>query len=171
MNSISRSLDDIVDDITRLHRSLPPRPHIDEVDAAVALLRAIDKEEKVHIEAILKQQEQQKRSLDVGSGGVPEELLVVQEQLQKNLVEFRSREQKREALKLLDLENTHAGFDELVQRAERCLSPAAAAVLVEKRSSNEFGRRSDVGSNYLDKGKIINPTSSVSGEDKFDLYP
>lgn len=125
MNSVARSIDEVVEDITRLHRSLPPRPDVDEVEAAVGLLRAVDREEKSRIESITRQQQEQKSSVVV----VPAELFGVQEKLQKNMVYFQSREQKREAMKLLDLESTHALFDELVQEAERCLAPSSYALL------------------------------------------
>ncbi|WOK91975.1 plant intracellular Ras-group-related LRR protein 4 [Canna indica] len=106
------STDSVVEEIMRLHRSLPPRPGIDEVEAAVTLVRNVDKEQQVRIDAILKQN----KGLDV-----PEELFFVLQEMQKNVVNYQSKEQKREALKLLDLENIHILFDEMVQRATSCL--------------------------------------------------
>lgn len=159
MNSLARSIDEVINDITRLHRSLPPRPDIDDVEAALFLLRAVDKEEKSRVEAIAKQHQEQKRSLEL----VPDELLGAQEQLQKNLVYFQSREQKREALKLIDLENTHAVFDELVQRAEKCLAPNSCVVGEKepREASKRWSGESRDGS-CLEKGKpaVIRPLPS-----------
>lgn len=107
-----QSIDGVVEEIMRIHRSLPPRPGIDEVEAAVTLVRNVDKEEQVRIDAISKQ----KKGFEI-----PEELFFVLQEMQKNLVYFQGKEQKREALKLLDLENIHALFDELIQRASKCL--------------------------------------------------
>ncbi|KAJ6836149.1 plant intracellular Ras-group-related LRR protein 4-like [Iris pallida] len=168
MNSLnSRAVGDIVDDITRLHRSLPPRAGIDEVEAAVALLRAVDKEEKTQIDNISRQE---KRSADI-----PDELFSVREQLQKNLVYFQSREQKREAMKLLDLENAHLLFDELVQRAERCLCPSSTNALtiekdVTRSTSGEFGIR-EKRSTSLEKGKQTIKLRSPSGGESFKFQP
>lgn len=95
-----------------IHRSLPPRPGIDEVEAAMALVRNVDKEEQARVDAISKQ----KKGFEI-----PEELFFVLQEMQKNLAYFQGKEQKREALKLLDLENIHFLFDELIQRASKCV--------------------------------------------------
>lgn len=113
----------------KLHRSLPPRPGIDEVEAAMALVRNVEKEEKARIDAI----ERQNKGFEV-----PEELLFVLQEMQKNVVSYQSKEQKREALKLLDLENIHVLFDELIQRASSCVpssSSSSASVTSISKSS------------------------------------
>ncbi|CAL9182559.1 unnamed protein product [Musa hybrid cultivar] len=95
----------------RLHRSLPVRPGINEVEAAMAFVHNVDKE-LARIDAILKQNKESE---------APEELFF------KNAVYDQSKEQKREAPKLLDLENIHALFDELIQRASSCLPSSSSA--------------------------------------------
>ncbi|CAL9054029.1 unnamed protein product [Musa banksii] len=95
----------------RLHRSLPVRPGINEVEAAMAFVHNVDKE-LARIDAILKQNK---------GSEAPEELFF------KNAVYDQSKEQKREAPKLLDLENIHALFDELIQRASSCLPSSSSA--------------------------------------------
>ncbi|XP_010548196.1 PREDICTED: plant intracellular Ras-group-related LRR protein 4-like [Tarenaya hassleriana] len=107
------STDQVVEEITRIHRSLPPRPGVDEVEAARALMQDVEKEEQARLEAIAEQ--------TTGSE-VPEELFMVLREMKKGLVCFQSKEQKREALKLLDLESVHALFDDLIQRASSCVS-------------------------------------------------
>ncbi|KAJ8491136.1 hypothetical protein OPV22_012857 [Ensete ventricosum] len=119
MASSLHSVDSVVEDIMRLHRSLPPRPGIDEVEAAMALVRNVDKEEQTRIDAIQKQNK---------GFEVPEELFFVLQEMQKNVVCHQSKEQKREALKLLDLEHVHILFDKLIQRAS-CSLPSSSSGL------------------------------------------
>ncbi|CAL9157577.1 plant intracellular Ras-group-related LRR protein 4 [Musa acuminata AAA Group] len=119
MASSLHSVDSVVEEIMRLHRSLPPRPGIDEVEAAMALVRNVDKEEQTRIDAI----QNQNKGFEV-----PEELFFVLQEMQKNVVCHQSKEQKREALKLLDLENVHILFDKLIQRASSCLPSSSSGL-------------------------------------------
>ncbi|KAF8409890.1 hypothetical protein HHK36_002408 [Tetracentron sinense] len=112
MGSSLQSIDEVVEEIMRIHRSLPARPGIDDVEAAKILIRNVEQEDQSRLDAISRQRK---------SPEVPEELFFVLQEMQKNLVYFQSKEQKREALKLLDLENVYALFDEFVQRASKCL--------------------------------------------------
>ncbi|KAJ4747410.1 Plant intracellular Ras-group-related LRR protein 4 [Rhynchospora pubera] len=111
MGTTFKSVDSVIQEVMRLHRSLPPRPSIDEVEAAMTVVRHVEMEENSRIEAILKQQ----KGIEV-----PEELFFVVQEMQKNLVHYQSNEQKRDALKLIDLENLHVLFDEMIQRASSC---------------------------------------------------
>ncbi|GKV30230.1 hypothetical protein SLEP1_g39068 [Rubroshorea leprosula] len=125
-----QSVDEAVEEIMRIHRSLPPRPEIDEVEAARTLIRNVEKEDQVRLEAIARQTK---------SPDVPEELFMVLQEMRKNLVYFHSKEQKREALKLLDLENLHALFDEFIQRANNCLnSPSSTSPPSWSSSSHNY---------------------------------
>lgn len=105
--------DEVVQDIMKLHRSLPTRPGIDELEAARTLIVNVEKEDQARLEAIGK--------LRKGKD-VPDELFRVLQEMQKQLVYYHSNEEKREAAKLLDLENVHLVFDDLIQRASKCLS-------------------------------------------------
>ncbi|CAA7409489.1 unnamed protein product [Spirodela intermedia] len=116
MGRFFRSTDEVVEEVKKIHRSLPPRPGIDEVDAAVALVRDADKEEQSRLEDIQKQ----KKGFDI-----PDELFSALLEMQKNLETFRCKDQKNDALKLLELENAHVLFDELVQRASRCVASSS----------------------------------------------
>ncbi|KAG6486223.1 hypothetical protein ZIOFF_054793 [Zingiber officinale] len=118
MGSSWHSIDSVVEEIMKLHRSLPPRPGVDVVEAAMALVCNVEKEEKARIEAI----ERQNKGFEV-----PEELFFVLQEMQKNAVSYQSKEQKREALKLLDLENIHVLFDELIQRASSCVPSSSSS--------------------------------------------
>ncbi|CAA6672308.1 unnamed protein product [Spirodela intermedia] len=116
MGRFFRSTDEVVEEVKKIHRSLPPRPGIDEVDAAVALVRDADKEEQSRLEDIQKQ----KKGFDI-----PDELFSALLEMQKNLETFRCKDQKNDALKLLELEKAHVLFDELVQRASRCAASSS----------------------------------------------
>ncbi|PRQ47175.1 putative leucine-rich repeat domain, L domain-containing protein [Rosa chinensis] len=118
MESTAESVDQVVEEIMRIHRSLPPRPGIDEVEAAKALIQNVEKEDQARLEAIAKQTK---------SNNVSEELFMVLQEMQKNMVYFNSREQKQEALKLLDLENLHELFDDYIQRASTCVSSSSSS--------------------------------------------
>ncbi|KAJ8640839.1 hypothetical protein MRB53_017533 [Persea americana] len=154
MGLFLQSIDGVVAEIMRIHRSLPTRPSLDEVDASIALIQNVDKEEQFRIDAIMKQRK---------SPNVPEELFFVLQEMQKNLVYFQSKEQKREALKLLDLENVHARFDEFVQRASKCVP-----------SSENYNPASDYSSSLAStvSGSLSSSTiasSSIGGSDAFTV--
>ncbi|XP_022868046.1 plant intracellular Ras-group-related LRR protein 4-like [Olea europaea var. sylvestris] len=106
------TVDQVVEEIMRIHRSLPGRPGIDDVEAAKTLIRNLEREDQLRLEAVARQSK---------GKDVPEELFKVLQEIQRNFIHFQSAEQKREALKLLDLEGVHLLFDDLIQRASKCL--------------------------------------------------
>ncbi|CAI0421864.1 unnamed protein product [Linum tenue] len=113
-----QSVDEVVAEIMRIHRSLPPRPSIDEVEAAKDLIQNVDKEDQARLDAISRQGK---------SSDVPEELFSILVEMQKTSVGFRSKDQKRDALRLLELEGLHSLFDDLIQRASMCLPSSSSA--------------------------------------------
>lgn len=120
------SVNGVVEEIMRIHRSLPTRPGIDEVEAAKGLIMNVEKEDQVRLESIARQSK---------GPDVPDELFMVLQEMQKNFLYFQSSEQKREAVKLLDLENVHFLFDELIQRASMCVSSPNAATTTYSNGS------------------------------------
>ncbi|CAH1433301.1 unnamed protein product [Lactuca virosa] len=114
MEASAKSADEVVEEIMRIHRSLPPRPGIEDIEAAKILIRNAETEQQSRLESIAKQKKRK---------DVPEELFNVLIEMQKHLIDFHTIEQKREAIKLLDLENYHILFDEMIQRASRCVIP------------------------------------------------
>ncbi|XP_020579010.1 plant intracellular Ras-group-related LRR protein 4 [Phalaenopsis equestris] len=106
----------VVEEIMRIHRSLPARPSVDEVEAATVLIDNVEREEQIHVDAISKQ----KKASDI-----PDELFFILREMQKNSVSFQCKEQKREAFQLLDLYNIHILFDEMIQTASACLPLAS----------------------------------------------
>ncbi|XP_064965852.1 plant intracellular Ras-group-related LRR protein 4-like [Musa acuminata AAA Group] len=166
------SVDSVVEEIMRLHRSLPARPGIDEVEAAMALVHNVDKEEQGRIDAILNQNK---------ASEVPEELFFVLQEMQKNLVYYQSKEQKREALKLLDLENIHVLFDELIQRASGCLpsssnasslsvpTPSVTDSKVNSKTPTSYS--TSVSSAFYSEKEVGRSTDWVSKDDSFLKKP
>ncbi|KAL8134134.1 hypothetical protein AgCh_009270 [Apium graveolens] len=105
--------EEVVAEITRIHKSLPQRPGIEEVEAATTLIRNVEADDESRFDAIAKQTK---------SPDVPDELFLILQEMQKNLVIFRSKEQRRDAVRLLDLENFHQAFDDMIQRASSCVA-------------------------------------------------
>ncbi|KAK1384532.1 plant intracellular Ras-group-related LRR protein 4-like [Heracleum sosnowskyi] len=126
-----KSIDEVVSEITRIHKSLPERPGIEEIEAAKSLILNVEADDKSRFEAIGRQ---------IKNPQVPDELFLIFQEMQKNLVIFRSKEQKREAIKLLDLENFHQVFDEMIQRASSCLNaPMGSNDSVSSSSLSNLG--------------------------------
>jgi len=134
-----KSVDQAVKEIMRIHRSLPTRPGIEEVEAAKTLIRNVEKEEQARMEAISKQTK---------TPDVPQELFMILQEMQKQLSFFQTKEQKLEAVKLLDLENVHNLFDEFIQRASKCLSWPPPPTSSSPTSVSGFGSSS----NYANGG-------------------
>ncbi|CAA7022038.1 unnamed protein product [Microthlaspi erraticum] len=116
------SRNQVVEEIMRIHRSLPSRPDIDDVEAATSLIQNVEKDDQSRLEAI----DKQKKSSDV-----PRELFDVLQEMKRGLVHFQSREQKREATKIVDLESVHVVFDDLIQRASNCIAPSPPSSIVD----------------------------------------
>ncbi|KAL2348714.1 hypothetical protein Fmac_002714 [Flemingia macrophylla] len=144
------SVDAVVEEIMRIHRSLPPRPAVDEVEAARTLVVNVEREDQARLDAIARQS----KGVDV-----PEELFVLLQEMQRNVVHFNSKDQKREALKLLDLDNVHSMFDELVQRASTCVS----------NGSTTSSSSSSSHSTSLSKPVFRNPLPTRTGKERSEL--
>ncbi|PSS00346.1 Plant intracellular Ras-group-related LRR protein [Actinidia chinensis var. chinensis] len=155
MDSSSKPIDEVVEEIMRIHRSLPTRPGIDEVEAAKTLIQNVEKEDQARIEAISRQRK---------APEVPEELFMVLQEMQKNWVYFQSKEQKKEALKLLDLENAHEVFDELIQRASRCIpssdSHQPSYSMASTSSTNSSGLSLENSASF--SGRSLNSTATAT---------
>lgn len=102
-----------VQEIMRTYRSLPPRPSIEEIEAATSVLKTVDTEEQMKLEEISKQE---------GLQDVPEELFSVLQQVRRTTVLFQSHEQKWEALHLVELDKMFQTFGDLIQRASVLVS-------------------------------------------------
>ncbi|CAN4078569.1 unnamed protein product [Withania somnifera] len=161
MGSSGMSIDEIVQEIMRSHGSLPTRPSIDEVEAARDLIGNLEKEDQLKLEGIMRQNKRK---------GVPEELFKILLEMQKNAVLFQSKELKREALKLLDLENVHSVFDDLIQRATKCLPSNSQANAPPSASSNGLSMADSVtfsASSSLNSPAISTTTSATTSSSSF----
>ncbi|CAO2211461.1 unnamed protein product [Urochloa humidicola] len=112
------SVDGVVGEVMRLHRSLPPRPALEEVEAAEALSAAADREERARLDAVSRLRR---------PPAVPDELFGVAVEMHRALAAFHCREQKRDAARLLELDALHALFDDLIQRASQCVPSSSSS--------------------------------------------
>ncbi|AEE86519.1 Plant intracellular Ras-group-related LRR protein 4 [Arabidopsis thaliana] len=157
------STEQVVEEIMRIHRSLPARPGIDEVEAAKGLIDNVEKEDQACLEAIARQRK---------SSEVPGELFMVLQEMKKGYVQFRSKEQIREALKLLDLESVHSLFDDFIQRASNCIASPSSNGSVSSRPplppATTTAARSDSQSslNFSERAPV-RPKDMVSRDDSF----
>ncbi|KAI7728015.1 hypothetical protein M8C21_006082 [Ambrosia artemisiifolia] len=147
MDTSLKSADEVVEEIMRVHRSLPARPGIDDVEAALILIRNADTEEQSRTEHVLRQKRRKY---------IPEELFNVLLEMQKHYVQFQTKEQKREAVKLLELEHYHQLFDEMIQRASRCCSVSSTSSNV---GSNNNANTQSTASNSSSSSPSTNAAS------------
>lgn len=167
------TVEGVVGEVMRLHRSLPARPSLEEVEAAEALARAADREERARLDAV----EALRRS-----PVVPEELFYVAQEMHRALAGFQCREQKRDATRLLELDALHALFDGLIQRASQCVpssssgaapritttTTAAAAASSSSSAVVAAVDRSSLGTNGFNvERKVGKGTGRVSMDDSY----
>ncbi|CAH9098386.1 unnamed protein product [Cuscuta epithymum] len=162
--------EEVVDEVMRLHRSLPARPGIEEVEAAKAFIAAVEREDLLKLDSIARQ---------IKGRDVPEDLFNVLREMQRAMVDLQSKEQKREVLKLLDLEHAHSVFDDLLQRASKCLpsstsptyAPSTASSLNSSSLSSLATSASMSGSSFGSPATatIVNPLFSGFHNDREPL--
>ncbi|KAL0451736.1 UNVERIFIED_CONTAM: Plant intracellular Ras-group-related LRR protein 5 [Sesamum latifolium] len=102
-----------VEEITRIYKSLPSRPSVEEIEAAVSVLQTVETEEKVQLEEISKQRPPE---------DVPPELFSVLQEVRKAMVSFQCHEQRKEAVQLVELDRALQVFDGLIQKASALVS-------------------------------------------------
>ncbi|KAL9241505.1 hypothetical protein vseg_015612 [Gypsophila vaccaria] len=143
----SKTEEQLVEEITAMLKKLPTRPEIEEVTAAKTLIKNLEKEENSKIDTINNQTKE---------NDVAHELFHVYKEMQKCLVDYQSKEKQRDAVKLLDLENAHQVFDEMIQRASKCISPNSDV------GSSKIGGES---SSYS-KREVVSKDDSYIGKSK-----
>lgn len=102
-----------IEEIMAIYRSLPPRPSIEEFEAAESVLRTVDLEEKAGLGELSK--------MDL-SKDIPEDLCGVVREVKRTLVLFRSLEQRKEAAFLVEKVRLFCTFDRLIRRANGVVS-------------------------------------------------
>ncbi|KAL5064156.1 hypothetical protein RYX36_025893 [Vicia faba] len=110
----SRAFLNTVQEITHIYSSLPPRPSIEEVEAATSTLDTLTNVEQTKLHDISNQKLPQ---------DVPQELFSVLQQLKNTMVLFQTHQLRKEAIHLLQLEKMFQTFGDLIQRASQFVSP------------------------------------------------
>ncbi|KAG8373580.1 hypothetical protein BUALT_Bualt11G0039200 [Buddleja alternifolia] len=160
MEFSAMSIDDVVGEVMKIHRSLPARPGIDEVEAAKTLIRNVETEDELKAEGIGKQ---------IKGKDVPDELFKILQEMQRNMIHLQSKEQKKEALKLLDLEDSHLVFDDLILRASKCL-PTSSQMSTESRRTNSSSGSSLATSASFSANSLNSTVTSSSCSSSSSFY-
>lgn len=109
----SPALLDAVEEIMRLYKSLPSRPSIEEVEAAISVIKTVNNEEQAKLDDISDQECPQ---------DVPQELFSVLQQARKTALLFKINEQRKEALHLVEVDKMFETFDGLIQKSSLLVS-------------------------------------------------
>ena len=150
------SVDGVVGEVMRLHRSLPARPSLEEVEAAAALAHAADREERARLDAVSRLRR---------PPAVPDELFGVALEMHRALAAFQCREQKRDATRLLELDALHALFDDLIQRASQCVPSSSSSSSSSTRAAPRVTAAPAAASTYA-----ASSSSSVAADSNADGY-
>ncbi|KZV22563.1 hypothetical protein F511_11537 [Dorcoceras hygrometricum] len=102
-----------IDEITRIYKSLPPRPSIEVVEAAVSVVQTVETEKALQLEDISKEPPPE---------DVPPELFSMLQEVRKSMVLFRCLEQKKEASHLIEQDRIFQVFDDLIRKASALVS-------------------------------------------------
>ncbi|CAA3027356.1 plant intracellular Ras-group-related LRR 5-like [Olea europaea subsp. europaea] len=102
-----------VEEIMKIYKSLPPRPSIEDVEAALSVINTVEEQERLLLEEISNQE---------GPQNVLPDLFSVLQQVKKNRVLFQSYEQRKEAVHLVELDRIFEVFDGLIQKASGFVS-------------------------------------------------
>lgn len=102
-----------VGEIMKLYKSVPPRPSIEEVEAAVSVIKEVEREEQERIDEI---------NGEEAPRDVPAELFSVLQEVKKSMVVFKSLEQRKEAVYLVEIDKIFQRFDDLIQRTSELIS-------------------------------------------------
>ncbi|KAL6558255.1 hypothetical protein OROMI_018605 [Orobanche minor] len=166
-----------VEEITRIYKYLPPRPSIQEVEAANSVIHTVETVQNLELEEITKQQPPQ---------NVDRELFSVLQEIKKAMVSFKSYEQRKEAAQLVELDRIFQVFDGLIQKASSLVSgkevfgfggDETTLVIIQDENTVDSAKQEDVKSGDGLKGFYPSVTSSriiasSSGEievEKLDL--
>lgn len=146
----------IIEEITRIYKSLPPRPSILEIEASISVVKSVETEEKIELDEI------SKRRVEIEES-VPAELYSVLEKVRKAMVLFQSKEQKKEAVELIELDKTYQDFDELIQEATElvCEDTQMGKINSFEDPMVEIGKKDEVlKKGLVTSGELINVSSS-----------
>ncbi|XP_073293600.1 uncharacterized protein [Primulina huaijiensis] len=155
MGPPTTTVDDVVEEIMRIHRSLPASPGIEEVEAARTLIQNVEREDQLRLEVIAKQ---------IKGKDVPQELFDILLEMQRNMIHFQSKDIKREALKLLNLEGVHLVFGDLIQRATKCLPMSSGS---QSRDSSDVSLATTAS---FSTNSLNSPLATVTSSSSSSFY-
>ncbi|MFS7923438.1 hypothetical protein Hanom_Chr03g00260701 [Helianthus anomalus] len=110
---ISNTYTETIQEIMKTYKSLPPRPTIEEVEAAISVIKTVNMEEKQKLDEI---------STQICPEDTPPELFSILKKVRQTMVMFQSQEQKKEAMHVVEFDQIYQTFDDLIQRASKCVS-------------------------------------------------
>ncbi|XP_060179861.1 plant intracellular Ras-group-related LRR protein 5-like [Lycium barbarum] len=150
----------IIDEITRIYKSLPPRPSILQLEAAISVIKSVETEEQIELDEISNELPPE--------NNVPTELYSLLQQVRKAMVSFQSQEKKKEAVQLIELDKIYQNFDGLIQKATELISEGTK---VEKINSfedqvAETGRKDVISDETL---KTSVSSSEIKHKEKYSL--
>jgi len=154
------SVDGVVGEIMRLHRSLPARPALEEVEAAEALAHAADREERARLDAVARLRR---------PPAIPDELFGVALEMHRALAAFHCREQKRDATRLLELDALHGLFDDLIQRASQCV-PSSSSSSSTRAAPRVTASKAAVTTAAASSSSSAASSSAVAADSSTDRY-
>lgn len=94
------------EEIMKIYKSLPPRPTIEEIEAARSVIETVDSEQRLKLDEISSDKVPEKDS--------PPELHSVFKEVKTTLVLFQAYEQKKEATNLIEIDKFFEKFDDLI---------------------------------------------------------
>ncbi|KAM0029927.1 putative leucine-rich repeat domain superfamily [Helianthus debilis subsp. tardiflorus] len=110
---ISNTYTETIQEIMKTYKSLPPRPTIEEVEAAISVIKTVNMEEKQKLDEI---------STQICPEDTPPELFSILKKVRQTMVMFQSQQQKKEAMHVVEFDQIYQTFDDLIQRASKCVS-------------------------------------------------
>ncbi|PWA72783.1 Leucine-rich repeat-containing protein [Artemisia annua] len=95
------------------YKSLPPRPSLEDLEAAKIVIKSVNTEEQHKLNEIIAQ---------ICPQDIPQDLFTILKEVKQTMVLFQSQEQRKEAMQIVDFDKTYQTFDELILKASKCVS-------------------------------------------------
>ncbi|KAJ8538711.1 hypothetical protein K7X08_030007 [Anisodus acutangulus] len=159
----------VIEEITRIYKSLPPRPSIVQIEAAISVIKSIETEEQIQLDEISKKVPPENNA--------PTELYSLLQQVRKAMVMFQSQEQKKEAVQLIELDKTYQDFDMFIQKATELISDVTPMEIVSSFEDQvgEIVRKDVINDETLKKGLVTScekttvSSSEIKHKEKYSL--
>ncbi|KAI3692058.1 hypothetical protein L6452_31867 [Arctium lappa] len=109
----SNASKETIQEIMTTYKSLPPRPTIEDLEAAISVIKTLNTEEKQKLDEI---------NTQICPPDVPQNLFSILQKVRQTMVLFQTQEQRKEPLQIVDFDQIHQTFDELILKASNCVS-------------------------------------------------